>query len=205
MSNIKPPTRNQLATFLKTPELIRTFERMANQSLELLPEDVAAINARIDQSDIGYQSALSSASEALGLIESIEKSLSIIASQPMAFPQIEQDAILPAYCLGTLSSQNDDRVTLTDWLYAPKTITPAGTTGARTINKIAGSVNFAAAATSLVVTNSKVDSNSIILCTVATNDTTMKSVSAVSGSGSFTLYANAAPTAETKVNFFVIN
>lgn len=86
-----------------------------------------------------------------------------------------------------------------------KTVTAAGTTGAQTINKTAGTVNFAAAATSLVVTNSLVTANSIIVCTVGTNDTTMKSVSAVAGAGSFTLYANAAATAETRVNFIVIN
>ena len=86
-----------------------------------------------------------------------------------------------------------------------KTVTAAGTTGARTISKNAGSVNFAAAATSLVVTNSLVTTSSIIVATVATNDATMKSVQAVAAAGSFTLYANAAATAETRVNFLVIN
>ncbi len=87
----------------------------------------------------------------------------------------------------------------------PKTITAGGTTGARTIDKPTGSVNFAASAASLVVTNSTVTANSIIQATVATNDTTMKSVQAVAGSGSFTLYPNALPTAETRVNFSVTN
>lgn len=205
MYNIKPPTRNQLATFLKTPELIRTFERMANQSLEFLPEDVASINTRIDQSDIGYQNALAASAAALGLIASIEQSLSILASLPQPQPQYEQDTVQPVYCIGTLAAQNDDRVTLTGILNAPKTITAAGTTGAQTINKIAGSVNFAAAATSLVVTNNLVNANSLILCTVGTNDTTMKSCSAVAAAGSFTIFSNAAATAETRVNFFVIN
>lgn len=86
-----------------------------------------------------------------------------------------------------------------------KTITAGGTTGAQTINKTTGSVNFAAAATSLVVTNSFVTTSSVIIATVATNDTTMRSVQAVAGSGSFTIYANAAATAETRVNFIVIN
>ena len=86
-----------------------------------------------------------------------------------------------------------------------KTVTAAGTTGAQTINKNAGTVNFAAAATSLVVTNSRVTANSIVIATVATNDATMKSVIAVAGAGSFTLTANAAATAETRVNWLVIN
>jgi len=86
-----------------------------------------------------------------------------------------------------------------------KTVTAAGTTGAQTINKTAGTVNFAAAATSLVVTNSLVTANSIVICTVGTNDATLKSVCAVAGAGSITLTANAAATAETRVNFLVIN
>jgi hypothetical protein len=86
-----------------------------------------------------------------------------------------------------------------------KTVTAGGTTGAQTINKNAGTVNFAAAATSLVVTDSRVTTSSIIICTVGTNDTTLKSVAAVAGTGSFTLHASAAATAETRVNFLIIN
>jgi len=86
-----------------------------------------------------------------------------------------------------------------------KTVTAGGTTGAQTINKTAGSVNFAAAAASVVVTNSLVATSSIIMATIAANDATMKSVQAVAAAGSFTLYANAAPTAETRVNFLVLN
>jgi len=86
-----------------------------------------------------------------------------------------------------------------------KTVTTGGTTGAQTINKNAGSVNFAAADASKVVTNDRVSASSIIVATVAANDATMKSVQAVAAAGSFTLYANAAATAETRVNFLVIN
>jgi hypothetical protein len=86
-----------------------------------------------------------------------------------------------------------------------KTITAPATTGAQTIDKTAGSVNFAAAAASLVVTNSLVATSSVIIATVATNDTTMLSVQAVAAAGSFTLYANAAANAETRVNFIVVN
>lgn len=85
------------------------------------------------------------------------------------------------------------------------TNTAGGTTGAQTINKPAGTVNFAASATSLVVTNSLCTTSSIIIATVQTNDTTMKSVAAVPGSGSFTLYAGAAATAETSVGWIIIN
>ena len=86
-----------------------------------------------------------------------------------------------------------------------KTITAGGTTGAQTINKACGSVNFAAAATSLVVTNSLVTTSSVIVATVATNDSTAIVKNVVAGSGSFTITLNAAATAETRVNFIVIN
>jgi hypothetical protein len=86
-----------------------------------------------------------------------------------------------------------------------KTVTAGGTTTPQTINKNAGAVNFAAADASKVVTNSLVTANSIIVATVATNDSTMKSVQVVAAAGSFTLYADAAATAETRVNFLVIN
>lgn len=107
---------------------------------------------------------------------------------------------------GNIKAQHDgSNWTFTGGINLDKTITAGGTTGAQTINKTTGTVNFAAAATSLVVTNSLVTANSIIICTVGTNDTTMKSVAAVATSGSFTLYPDAAPTAETRVNFLVTN
>lgn len=86
-----------------------------------------------------------------------------------------------------------------------KTVTAGGTTGAQTINKTSGSVNFAAAATSLVVTNSLCATSSIIQCTIATNDATAAAVKAVAGSGSFTIYLGTAPTAETRINFTLTN
>jgi hypothetical protein len=85
------------------------------------------------------------------------------------------------------------------------TITTGGTTGNQTINKVSGTVNFAAAATSLVVTNNLVTTSSLVFCTIRTNDATLLSVQAVPASGSFTIYANAAATAETSVGFLVIN
>lgn len=84
------------------------------------------------------------------------------------------------------------------------TLTAGGTTGAQTINKPAGRVNFAAAATSLVVTCDQVNTSCIVKAFVQTNDTTMKSVVGVAASGSFTLYPNAAPMAETAVFFEIV-
>lgn len=85
------------------------------------------------------------------------------------------------------------------------TITAGGTTGAQTINKPSGTVNFAAAATTLVVTNSLVTTSSTIHCSIRTNDATALIKNVVPAAGSFTIQLNAAATAETSVGFFVIN
>ncbi|NBW17974.1 MAG: hypothetical protein EBR82_59380 [Caulobacteraceae bacterium] len=86
-----------------------------------------------------------------------------------------------------------------------KTITAGGTTGAQTINKASGSVNFAAAATSLVVTNSLCTTSSVINVTIATNDTTATGIRVVAAAGSFTIYMLTAPTSECRVNFLITN
>ncbi len=84
------------------------------------------------------------------------------------------------------------------------TVTAGGTTGARTINKPSGTVNLAAAGTSLVVTNSYCSTSSIVFCVLRTNDTTCRLISVVPGSGSFTINCVAA-TAETSIGFLVVN
>lgn len=85
------------------------------------------------------------------------------------------------------------------------TNTAAGTTGAQTINKPSGTVNFAAAATSLTVTNSLCTTSSIVFAVVRTNDTTATIKNVVPGAGSFVINLGAAATAETSVGFFIIN
>ena len=85
------------------------------------------------------------------------------------------------------------------------TNTASGTTGNQTINKPAGTVNFAASTQSLTVTNSLVSANSIVLCVVRTNDTTAKNCAAIPSAGSVELRLNANSTAETSVGFVVIN
>lgn len=86
-----------------------------------------------------------------------------------------------------------------------RTLTAAGTTGAQQIDKIAGTVNFAGAATTLVVTNNLVTVDSIIYATVMTNDTTAIIKNVIPAAGSFTIRLNAAATAETRVGFLVTN
>lgn len=86
-----------------------------------------------------------------------------------------------------------------------RTNTAGGTTGAQTINKMAGSVNFAVAAASLVVTNSLVSETSNVIAVAQTNDATGYVKNVVPGSGSFTINLVAAATAETRVAFWVFN
>ena len=85
------------------------------------------------------------------------------------------------------------------------TNTATATTGAQTINKSAGTVNFAAGATTLTVTNSLVSTASLVFPVIRTNDATATIKNVVAGAGSFTITLNAAATAETSVGFFLIN
>lgn len=85
------------------------------------------------------------------------------------------------------------------------TNTAAGNTGAQTINRPSGTVNFAAGSSSLVVTNSLCTTASLVFATVRTNDATAVIKNVVPAAGSFTINLNAAATAETSVGFFIIN
>jgi hypothetical protein len=82
-------------------------------------------------------------------------------------------------------------------------ITPSGTTGDRTINAAVGTVNFAAAASSLTVANSLCTTTTQIIGTVMSNDTTAQIKNIVAGSGTFTINMVSAVTAETPVGFFL--
>lgn len=109
-----------------------------------------------------------------------------------------QNATAASLGLGSSSSVTFNDITVS------KTITTPGTTGAQTINKAAGRVNAAIAATSLVVTNSLVTANSIVIVKPASNDATGRIISVVPASGSFTIYF-VAPAAEMAIDFLVIN
>jgi len=75
-----------------------------------------------------------------------------------------------------------------------------GTPGAATQNTRRGRVAIAAAASSVVVTNSLVTSSSVITATLQTVDGTLTQLlTVVPGSGSFTITGNAAATAATNV------
>lgn len=86
-----------------------------------------------------------------------------------------------------------------------KTITTVGTTGNQTINKTAGRVNIAASGTTITVTDNLVTSNSIIMVSIATDDVTATIKNVVASAGSFVIKLTAATTAETAINFLVVN
>jgi hypothetical protein len=81
--------------------------------------------------------------------------------------------------------------------------TIATTTGNQTINKPCGVVSFAAAATSLTVTNSLATTNSIVVPTILTNDATAVIKNVECFAGSFIIRLSTAPTGTTKVGFLV--
>ena len=85
------------------------------------------------------------------------------------------------------------------------TNTAGGTTGDRTINKPSGTVNIAAAWTTVTVTNSLVTTSSIVLTNLRTNDATATIKNVVPWSGSFVITLWAAATAEVSIWFLVIN
>ena len=83
--------------------------------------------------------------------------------------------------------------------------TNTGTIGAVTINKAAGRVNVAAAASSVVVTNSMCTAASHVMAVVSTADATAILKNVVPAAGSFTINFTAAATANCSVDFFIVN
>jgi hypothetical protein len=111
------------------------------------------------------------------------------------------------YINPTLTSASDFRALeiTAGKMQLPSTVTATGTTGNQTINKMTGTVNVAAAGTTITVTNSLVGTSSIISVTARTNDATCSVKNYVPASGSFVINMTAACTAETSVGFMVVN
>ena len=80
-----------------------------------------------------------------------------------------------------------------------------GTPGNVTNNSPRGRVAVAAAGTSVVVTNSLVTAASSVFAVITTNDSTAVIKNVVPAAGSFTITLNAAATAQTSIDFFVVN
>lgn len=85
------------------------------------------------------------------------------------------------------------------------TNTAWGTTGNQTINKPTGTVNIAAAGTTVTVTNSTVTATSIVVPILMTNDSTATIKNCVRSAWSFTINLTAAATAEVAIGFIVYN
>lgn len=86
-----------------------------------------------------------------------------------------------------------------------RALTPIGTTGNVTINRMAGIVNIAAATQTATVTNNTVDANSFIFTNTRTNDSTCAVKNVVPTSGAFTVNMTANCTASTSIGFMVAN
>ena len=101
-------------------------------------------------------------------------------------------------------SATNGAVTCKNPIFTGKTITTPGIVGARTINAVSGSVNFGSSESSLVVTNSLVNTNSIIFVSKGTNGS-HRLGAVVPAAGSFTIYMDTAHSGECRVNFLVTN
>lgn len=112
------------------------------------------------------------------------------------------DAELNAAVAGKVNSVNPS---LSGSLSIDKTVTSAGVTGNRTINKPAGTVNFATNSTVLTVTNSLVTTDSIIYCVMRTDSLNATIWSVVCSNGAFTITLSGPPDEEVSVGFIVFN
>jgi hypothetical protein len=121
--------------------------------------------------------------------------------------ELKQAANHTADAIAVLDNSNNPmfRVLPSGGIAQNKTITPNGTTGNQTINKPLGTVNIAAGQSSVTVTNSLVDANSIVFAIVRTNDTTAQIKNVTCAAGSFTIRLTANTTSETSIGFMVMN
>jgi len=81
----------------------------------------------------------------------------------------------------------------------------SGTPGNATNNNLSGRAAFAAAGSTVVITNSKVTAASKVFVSLAGGDATLTSVRVTPAAGSFTVTGNVAATATTVFDFFVVN
>jgi hypothetical protein len=82
----------------------------------------------------------------------------------------------------------------------------SGTPGAATVNKPSGQAAIAAAAASVVITNSTISATSIVIPVLQAVDATCTAIkAAVPGAGTVTIHVNAACTGNTKVGWVVVN
>jgi hypothetical protein len=90
--NLLTVTRQQLAQFIKDPRTLRAFEQAVKQSNTLLPAEVVAIYQRIDEAVVEGQLATNKSNEALGILESLARSLEVLSLAPPAVLQDDDPA-----------------------------------------------------------------------------------------------------------------
>lgn len=163
----------------------------------------AGLSAKNDGSGVGSLEKMSSGFTTAGIIASNDMVLrNTVSGNVDVYNSYASGDI--QFAAGASSTANM-KVESTGKISFPGTNTSGGTTGAQTINKVSGSVNFAAGASTLVVTNSLATTTSVIIVTVYGSDATATSARVTRASGSFTITLNAIATAETAVGFMVIN
>ena len=109
---------------------------------------------------------------------------------------------------GTIASTTITSLTTNSITNSGKTIdNSGGDSGATTINATVGRVKINSGQSSINISNSYVDANSIIICTVAQNsDSTRYITQVLAGSGTFTIDLNGgAPGSGILINFLIIN
>ena len=109
---------------------------------------------------------------------------------------------------GTIFSTTITSLTTNSITNSEKTIdNSGGDSGATTINATVGRVKINSGQSSINISNSYVDANSIIICTVAQNsDSTRYITQVLAGSGTFTIDLNGgAPGSGILINFLIIN
>ncbi len=106
---------------------------------------------------------------------------------------------------GSLELNSTTHIDINGKTQFPATYTTAGTTGNQTINKNSGSVNIAAAATTITVTNNLVTANTIVSARVSTNDATAEILNVVSVTNGFIITMATPATNETQIKFWITN
>lgn len=129
--------------------------------------------------------------------------LSVTQAVAEGIPYIDPDSLQPNVDPAGLSYDKTLQETRIKKLAVEQAI--AGVSGNIVLNAISGQVQLAAGAQSLVLTNDRIEADSILLCTIATDDATAFAAKGiVTAAGLATIKANALTTGITKINFLVL-
>lgn len=129
--------------------------------------------------------------------------LSVTTAVANGVPYIDPDSLQPNVDPAGLSYDKTTQETGIKKLGVEQAI--AGASGNIVLNAMAGQVQLAAGQQSLVLTNDRIEADSILICTVATDDATAFAAKGiVTGIAAATIKVNAATTGITKINFLVL-